>query len=96
MSHRGADWGPRLTAAGFTLAGERTLTVHVEAAATPAVGRYALAALGRLRDSAAEALDAEDIAALDQLLDTSGPHSILRRGDLALRTQRTVWAASRS
>lgn len=38
----------------------------------------------------------EDRTALDQLLDTNGPHSILRRDDLAVRTERTVWAARRS
>ncbi|MEE1927175.1 class I SAM-dependent methyltransferase [Streptomyces sp. TRM 70351] len=96
LPHRGADWGPMLTAAGFTVEGERTLTVHVEKAGDDAVGRYALGSLQRLRDSAADALAAEDLAALDRLLDTGGPHSLLRREDLAVRTERTVWAARRA
>ncbi|WP_374112702.1 trans-aconitate 2-methyltransferase [Streptomyces sp. MNU89] len=96
MPHLGADWGPRLTAAGFTVEGERTMTVHVESSGNEAVGPYALSVLGRLRDSAADALEAEDVAALDRLLDTAGPHSVLRRGDLAVRTTRTVWAARRT
>ncbi|GGW35759.1 hypothetical protein GCM10010340_11810 [Streptomyces griseoloalbus] len=35
----------------------------------------------------------EDLTALDRLLDTGGPHSVLRRDDL---TVRTVWAARRT
>ncbi|MFF8035658.1 MULTISPECIES: class I SAM-dependent methyltransferase [unclassified Streptomyces] len=95
MPHRGADWGPKLTAAGFTLVGERTLTVHVEASRHAAVGAYALSGLRRIRGGVADVLHPEDLAALDRLLDTGGPHSILRRDDLAVRTRRTVWAARR-
>jgi len=95
MPHRGADWGPKLTAAGFTVEGERTLTVHIEHSRSAAVGRYALSGLRRMRGGVADELSAEDRAALDRLLDTDGPHSILRRDDLAVRTERTVWAARR-
>ncbi|GGV75036.1 hypothetical protein GCM10010294_39020 [Streptomyces griseoloalbus] len=38
----------------------------------------------------------EDLTALDRLLDTGGPHSVLRRDDLTVRTERTVWAARRT
>ncbi|MEV5893517.1 class I SAM-dependent methyltransferase [Nonomuraea fuscirosea] len=93
LPHRGADWGPMLTAAGFALDGERTITVHLDGSGNEAIGRYALSALRRIRGGAAQALSAEDLAALDGLLDTGGPRSILRRDDLALRTERTVWAA---
>ncbi|NEA84552.1 SAM-dependent methyltransferase, partial [Streptomyces sp. SID14436] len=51
--------------------------------------------LRRLRHGAAGALSPEDLAALDRLLDTDGPHSLLRRDDLAVRTERSVWAARR-
>ncbi|MEU1278555.1 class I SAM-dependent methyltransferase [Streptomyces sp. NPDC005805] len=95
MPHRGADWGPMLTAAGLTVEGERTVTVDIDGAGDPTVGRYALAGLRRLRHSVADALPPEDLAALDRLLDTDGPHSVLRRDDLAVRTERTVWAARR-
>ena len=40
-------------------------------------------------------LSAEDLTALDRLLDAGGPHSMLRRDDLTVRTERTVWAARR-
>ncbi|MFI6512768.1 class I SAM-dependent methyltransferase [Streptosporangium sp. NPDC050855] len=93
MPHRGADWGPMLVAAGFTLEGERTVTVNIEGPHDEAVGRYALGGLLRIRGAAAQTLDAADLAALDRLLDTDGPGSILRRDDLVVRTERTVWAA---
>ena len=96
VPHRGADWGPKLTAVGFTVVGERTITVNVGAPHTEAVGRYALNGLSRIRGSVAETLPAEDLAALDQLLDTDSPHSIVRRSDVAVRTERTVWAARRT
>ncbi|MER7725592.1 class I SAM-dependent methyltransferase [Streptomyces sp. NPDC096323] len=96
VPHRGADWGPMLTAAGFAVEAERTLVVNIEGERSPAIGRYAHGSLQRIRDVAAPALDAEDLAALDVLLDTDGPHSILRREDLAVRTERSVWAARRA
>ena len=96
MPHRGADWGPKLTAAGFTLQDSLIINVDVKSSPGNAVGRYALATLQRIRGTAAEALAADDLAALDRLLDTTSRHSILRRDDLAVRTTRTVWAARRT
>ncbi|MFF3285790.1 class I SAM-dependent methyltransferase [Streptomyces sp. NPDC003023] len=96
VPHRGADWGPMLTAAGFTVEGERTIAVNIEGSGNDAVARYALGILTRIRGAAAESLSSEDLAALDRLLDTRGPDSVLRRDDLSVRTERTVWAARRS
>ncbi|MDT0266061.1 class I SAM-dependent methyltransferase [Streptomyces sp. DSM 44915] len=96
VPHRGADWGPMLTAAGFAVEGERTLTVRVEGDRDPAIARYAHGSLRRIRGVAAPALSPEDLAALDALLDPDGPHSVLRRADLAVRTERSVWAARRA
>ncbi|GHH56409.1 SAM-dependent methyltransferase [Streptomyces candidus] len=96
VPHRGADWGPMLTTAGFTVEDERTLTVNIEGARSEAIGRYAYGILQRIRSVAAPALSPEDLAALDELLDTSSPNSLLRREDLAIRTERTVWAARRT
>jgi SAM-dependent methyltransferase len=95
MPHRGADWGPKLTAAGLTLDGERTIPVHIEASGRAGVGAYALAGLQRIRHRVAGLLSPEDLTALDRLLDVDGPHSIVRRHDLAVRTERRVWAARR-
>ncbi|MEU5032374.1 class I SAM-dependent methyltransferase [Streptomyces milbemycinicus] len=96
VPHRGADWGPMLTAAGFTVEDERTVTVNIEGERSEAIGRYAFGSLQRIRGVAAPALSPEDLAALDELLDTNSPNSILRRKDLAVRTERTVWAARRA
>ena len=96
VPHRGADWGSKLTATGFTVEAERTITVNIGPPHTDAVGRYALSSLRRLRGSVAQALTAEDLTALDQMLDTDSPHSVLRRDDLTVRTERTVWAARRA
>ncbi|GAA0230773.1 methyltransferase domain-containing protein [Actinomadura nitritigenes] len=96
MPHRGADWGPMLTAAGFTVEGERTIAVNIEGSHSEAIGLYALGVLQRIRSVTAGTLSPEDLTALDQLLDTSSPHSILRRDDLTARTERTAWAARRT
>lgn len=72
VPHRGADWGPKLTAAGLTVEASRTVTVHIER--SPAVERYAQVVLRRL-------------------LDPEALHRALQRDDLALRAERTVWAA---
>lgn len=95
VPHRGADWGPMLTAAGFTVEDERTITVDIQGARNEAVGRYAHGSLLRIRDVAAPALGPEDLAALDELLDTDSPTGLLHREDLGVRTERTVWAARR-
>jgi SAM-dependent methyltransferase len=96
VPHRGADWGPKLTAAGFVVEGARTITVNIEHSRSEAVGRYALSSLRRMRGTVVDELSVEDLAALDHLLDTGSPHSILRRDDLAVRTERAVWAARRT
>jgi SAM-dependent methyltransferase len=96
LPHRGADWGPMLAAAGFSVEGERTITVNGERSRSEAIGRYALSSLQHMRSTVADALSTEDLAALDRLLDTDSQHSILRRDDLAVRTERTVWAARRT
>jgi SAM-dependent methyltransferase len=96
MPHRGADWGPMLTAAGFTVEGERIIAVDIEGSRSEAIGRYALGVLQRIRSVIADMVSPEDLAALDQLLDTSSPRSILRRDDLMVRTERTVWVARRT
>jgi SAM-dependent methyltransferase len=96
VPHRGADWGPMLTAAGFTVEDERTVTVDIEGARSEAIGRYAYGSLERIRGIAAPALSREDLAALDELLDADSPNSLLRREDLGVRTERTVWAARRA
>ncbi|MEU3790292.1 class I SAM-dependent methyltransferase [Streptomyces fructofermentans] len=95
LPHRGDDWGPGLAAAGFTVEGERAIHVEIGNSGSPAVGRYALETLRRVRGGVADVLPPADLAALDRLLDPGSPHCILSRDDLAVRTERTVWAARR-
>ncbi|MFH9979413.1 class I SAM-dependent methyltransferase [Streptomyces sp. NPDC017179] len=96
MPHRGADWGPMLTAAGFTVEGERTIAVNIDGDRSEAIGRYAAGVLQRIRSVVADRLTPQDLTALDRLLDTNSPHSIAHRDDLTVRTERTVWAARRA
>lgn len=96
LPHRGADWCPMLTAAGFTVEDELTITVNIEDDRSEAIGRYALGVLQRIRSVIADRLSLEDLTALDQLLDITSPHSIQRRDNLTVRTERTVWAARRT
>ncbi|GBP98997.1 methyltransferase domain-containing protein [Streptomyces spongiicola] len=96
VPHRGADWARMLAAAGFTVEAERTITVSIDGSRSQAVGRYARRGLQGLRGAAAPALPPEDLAALDELLDDRSPRGILHRDDLAVRTERTVWAARRT
>lgn len=95
LRHRGADWGSVLAGTGFTLAGQRALTIDIEAARSEAVGRYALQSLQRIGQAVAEELSPDDRAALDQLLDAESPNHVLRQPGLAVRTERTAWAAAR-
>ncbi|HEY4460825.1 MAG TPA: class I SAM-dependent methyltransferase [Pseudonocardiaceae bacterium] len=91
LPHRGADWGPKLTAAGFTDLRERTINVRI--GQSDAVTRHAQTSLSRIRGAAT--LPADDLATLDRLLDPADPRGIAHRDDLVLRTERTVWIASR-
>ncbi|MFI7151245.1 class I SAM-dependent methyltransferase [Nonomuraea sp. NPDC050022] len=95
LPHMGADWGPLLTRAGFTVETERVFTVDLTPPLPASTGRYAQLALRRLRTGLGERLSADDQAALDVLLDDERPDGILRRGDLHVRTTRTAWAARR-
>ena len=96
LPHRGADWGPMLTAAGFVVEGELIVDVDITGTGNAAIGEYALGALQRARGAVAAELDTEDLAALDRLLNIDSRHSLLRRDDLAVRTKRSVWAARRT
>ncbi|MBP2472333.1 SAM-dependent methyltransferase [Crossiella equi] len=93
LPHRGADWGPKLSAAGFEVVGERTVAVDVPGAGNDAVTRYALGVLHRVRGAVAAELAEEDLAALDRLLDTGSADGLQHRADLAVRTERSVWVA---
>ena len=96
LPHIGSDWGTRLAGAGFTVEAERPFTVDLRPPLPASAHRYAEASLRRLRGGLGDSLAADDLAALDRLLDSDAPEGIARRDDLNVRAQRTVWAARRS
>jgi SAM-dependent methyltransferase len=91
----GSDWGPRLLQAGFTVEAERHFTIELTPPLPASARRYAQASLRRMRSGLGDQLSAEDLAALDALIDSDGPDGLLRREDLTVRAARTVWVASR-
>lgn len=95
LPHMGGDWGPLLAQAGFTVETERVFTVDLTPPLPASTGRYAQLSLRRMRTGLEGRLSADDLAALDALLDDERPDGLLRRGDLHVRTTRTAWAARR-
>ena len=95
LPHLHSDWGPRLSAAGFTIEARRTFDIHLAAPLPALAGRYAQASLMRLRSGLDGRLSASDLATLGPLLDSDGAGSVLRRDDLTIRAARTAWAARR-
>jgi SAM-dependent methyltransferase len=95
LPHLGSDWGPRLTAAGFIIEAERSVTIELTAPLPAATGRYAQASLRRLRSGLDGRLSPDDLATLDTLITSDGPDGVLRRDDLTVRAARRVWLAQR-
>ncbi|MGH9080845.1 MAG: class I SAM-dependent methyltransferase [Acidimicrobiales bacterium] len=95
LPDRGADWGPRLSDAGFTIEAERHFAIELTPPLPASTSRYAQASLRRLRAYLDDRLSVGDLATLDALLDSDGPDGVLQRDDLTVRTARTVWLARR-
>ncbi|QNE29681.1 trans-aconitate 2-methyltransferase [Streptomyces sp. INR7] len=90
------EWTDHLRDAGFTLRERRPFDIRLDATqAGPSLNTYAQGSLAKLRSHATEVLAADDLAALDVLLDEEQPHSVARRDDLTVRTTRTTWIARR-
>ncbi|MEV0322949.1 class I SAM-dependent methyltransferase [Streptomyces sp. NPDC050658] len=94
VPHLGADWGGRLTAAGFTVEQERTERLELRAPLPDGVGRYAYLTLSGIRGRLDGLVEPADLAALDALLD-GGPADVRRRDDLVVRSTRQLWVARR-
>ena len=95
MPHMGADWGARLTSAGFVLEEERAFQADLGSPLPDRAKRYAQVSLGRTRERVADQVSGEDLALLDTLLNNDGPGSLMRRDDLVVQASRTGWAARR-
>ncbi|MBP0459072.1 class I SAM-dependent methyltransferase [Streptomyces bomunensis] len=90
------EWSDHLKDAGFTLKERRPFEIRLDSTqAGPSLNAYAQASLARLRSHATDVLDADDLAALDALLDETQPHGIAHRDDLRVHTTRTTWIARR-
>jgi SAM-dependent methyltransferase len=91
----GSDWGPRLSRAGFTIEAERFFAIDLTPPLPASASRYAQASLRRLRSGLDGQMSGDDLATLDILVDSDGPDGVLQRGDLTVRTARTVWVGRR-
>jgi SAM-dependent methyltransferase len=89
MPHLGADWGPLLRAAGFTVQAEHRFDIHLRPPLPEAAGRYAQASLRRMRDGLEGRLSPADLTALEALAEAA-PH----RPDLTVQASRTAWTAT--
>lgn len=87
------EWADHLEAAGFDLLTKRTLASDQELPADGPGGAYARAELRRLARHAAAGLDADDNAALSQLLDAHPASTVLPR--VRIRGSRSLWFARR-
>ncbi|MGW2747264.1 class I SAM-dependent methyltransferase [Streptomyces sp. NPDC001450] len=89
------DWPALLTSVGLKHTRTRSFLLDLPAPATDRARAYVAASLTRLREAAAERLDAEDLATLDRLLDPADPASVHRRPDVFVLGAYTVHTAVR-
>ncbi|WP_432103630.1 class I SAM-dependent methyltransferase [Streptomyces sp. bgisy091] len=94
VPHLGADWGQRLTEAGFTVEHEQTERLELRAPLPEGVGRYARIVFSRIRGALEGRTAPADLAGLDALLD-GGPQDVRHRDDLVVRSVRELWVARR-
>ncbi|MGA5042126.1 class I SAM-dependent methyltransferase [Streptomyces capoamus] len=89
------DWPALLAAAGLGHTRTRTFLLDLPAPASDRARAYVTAHLSRLRDGVGDALDAEDRATLDRLLDPLDPASVHVRPDVFVLGAYTVHTAVR-
>ncbi|MFE2527992.1 class I SAM-dependent methyltransferase [Streptomyces sp. NPDC059382] len=90
------EWAGSLADAGFTVEERRPVEIRLDhSQAGPSLNAYAQLCLAKLRSHASDVLDADDLAALDALLDETRPQSVARREDLRVHTTRTTWIGRR-
>lgn len=94
-AHDHPDWSDGIARAGFTRVERAPFVVDLPLEPDAVGGRYAQAYLRRLAHVVAPRLTASERALFERLIADDGPESLRRRGDLRLRTGRTVWAGQK-
>lgn len=89
------DWPALLTAAGLKHTGTRSFLLDIPAPVPARTRAFVAAWLTRTRDIHADALDVEDRATLDRLLDPADPGSVHRRPDVFVLAAHTGHRAVR-
>jgi SAM-dependent methyltransferase len=90
------DWPALLASAGLKHTRTRSFLLDLPAPATARARTYVADTLGRFRDAIGEALDAEDRATLDRLLDPADEASVHHRADVFVLAAHTVHTAVRA
>jgi len=85
------DWPALLSAVGLRHAGTRTFLFDLPAPVSDEARAFVATSLAHRRDGLAAGLDADDVAALDRLLDPDDTASVLRRPDVFVLTAFTVY-----
>ncbi|MFF4561161.1 class I SAM-dependent methyltransferase [Streptomyces sp. NPDC001435] len=89
------DWPALLAAAGLKHTRTRSFLLDLPAPASDRARAYIATTLSRVREAAADALDADDRATLDRLLDPADPASVHLRPDVFVLSAYTVHTAVR-
>ncbi|MHC3468899.1 class I SAM-dependent methyltransferase [Streptomyces sp. 7R007] len=90
------DWPALLGGAGLTHGRTRSFLLDLPAPASDRARAYVAETLGRMRETFGEALDADDRAALDRLLDPDDKGSVHHRPDVFVLAAHTVHTAVRT
>jgi ubiquinone/menaquinone biosynthesis C-methylase UbiE len=93
--HMHEDWPARFAEAGLAVESERRFVIALQpppgSPLAASVARYAMVTFSRARRGLEDKLSAGDIAELDVLA-----QALSARGDLTVRTSRTVWLARKT
>ncbi|MGW7383014.1 class I SAM-dependent methyltransferase [Streptomyces sp. NPDC054794] len=89
------DWPALLTSVGLKHTRTRSFLLDLPAPASERARAYVAAQFSRFRDDLGDALDADDRATLDRLLDPTDPAGVHRRPDVFVLSAYTVHTAVR-
>jgi SAM-dependent methyltransferase len=90
------DWPALLTAAGLKHTGTRSFLLDLPAPASDRARAYVAGSLTRTREALGGALDPDDRATLDRLLDPDDPAGVHHRPDVFVLVAYTVYTAVRT